>query len=236
MRIVTIKDIQHLVYESDTEFLASNPSLPIRTKLAELEQGEWIRSEQGFIVQCLIKKTYVDMSRGTGARKTPRLSYYFKFPRMSKTARHNQLDKTLYYFPTSNKFASDALEDYPLANRPKVRLFVEYIKHGLAPDVAYARAFNKHSKRQTAFLLSRKDIMDAIMHNNGAFMKEELEAAGLSKALFAEEIVKIVKDNKENAVVRKWALETVNNVLNNVQAIEDTQSFDPVLQASLQPN
>ena len=231
MKIITVRTTKHIVYESDTEFRETYPDLPIRETFEELEEGDWIRSRQGFIVQCLKRTVYVDNSRGTGARKTPRLSYYFKFPRLSKSIRHNKLNDTLFYFPTSDKFESADIENYPLAHRPKVKLFIAYIQHGLDPQAAYAKAFGAYNKRKASFLLSRKDVIDAIM-KNGAFMKQELEQAGFNKAEFAKEIVKIVKDNKENAVVRKWALETVNNVLNNIEPEATHTNFDAVLEAS----
>lgn len=236
MKIVTSKKIKHCVYETDNEFKSAYPEIDIKETLDQVSEGDWIRSEQGFIVQCIRKRTYIDMSKGTGARKTPRVNTYYAFPRMSKIVRAKDANSTLYYFPTSDKFVSDAVEDYPMAQRPKVRLFIEYIRNGLSPHQAYFQAFGERSNRRTAFLLSRKDILEAIMKNNGAFMKEELERAGLNKEDFAKEIVKIVKDSKENAVVRKWALETVNGILNNVPVTEAHDSFDPVLQASIQNN
>ena len=195
MKIVTTKGIKHSVYESDTEFIAAYPDIDIKETLDQVNELDWIRSEQGFIVQCLRKRTYIDMSKGTGARKTPRVNTYYSFPRMSKIVRANQANSTLYYFPTSDKFVSDAVEDYPMAQRPKVRLFIEYIRRGASPQQAYFSAYGEKSNRKTAFLLSRKDILEAIMKDNGAFMKVELEAAGLTKQAYAEQIVKIVKNS-----------------------------------------
>jgi len=231
MKIVTIKQTKHMVYESDTEFRQYYADEPIIEHLRDVQPLSWHRSKQGYIVQCLIRKHYVDNSRGTGNRKTPRETHYFKFPRHSKICRNNQLDEAIYYFPTSDKFVSEFIGDYPMAHQPKIKLFVEYVKRGVAPNIAYKKVYGESSTRRTAFLMSRKDIIDAIMHDNGVFMKEELEQAGMNKQAFAAQIVKIVSNDKENAVVRKWALETVNNIFNNVVPV-DEEVLDPVLQAS----
>ena len=155
----------------------------------------------------------------------------YTFPRVKLSIREKHLDKRPFYFPTNNQNIASTDENYLLIKKPKIRLFAEYIKHGLSPEQAYVSAFGEHKPRQVSFLLGRRDILNYIMEGNNKFMKAELEQAGLDKAALAAQIVKIVANDKENAVVRKWALEFVTGTLNNVAVAQDTEE-NSLLEAS----
>lgn len=229
MKTVTVRNIAHNIYETEQEFRKQYPDLAIKDTLANTEVNDWCWTKQGFIVQCLNKQQLTE----TKNRRTPRTSYTFTFPRVKVSARGSKLNERPYYFPTNEKnISGQDPESYNLINKPKVRLFAEYIRNGLSPQQAYTTVFGILRPRQISFLLSRKDVIDHIMKGNKKLMKSELETAGLNKTELAKQIAKIVTNEKENPVIRKWALEFVTNVYSATNTQTDEMS-DPLREASM---
>jgi hypothetical protein len=232
MKIVTYRGTEHVVYEGRNEFKEDNPNTELKLTLRETQTGDWIESTSGHIVQCLERKHYY-------FKRKDRPSYidkhYFTFPRVRTFRYEKDLDKKPSYFPSisQNALVEDVFKG-KLLSKPRIKLFALGVRMGLPLKVAYINAFGKYNYKQVLFLLAQQEIANYIFTDNPRLnnMRKELEAQGVNKETLAEKIKEILDDDKANPSLKKWALETSMQILDDEQ-----QSFiNPVLAASIHFN
>ena len=160
---------EHVVYESLEEAEKFGIKAISPWFSPEVEPGDWVVSDDGYVVQCL-DRYRLPNKRSKSGQYTDTL----RFPQgtfwVYYGANGNKNIKNFYAFVTNNNKSS--LGNTPKTGRfmtPKKRLFVEYIKRRVNPIEAYKRAFNIGPVPISSLLLSinrllsEEAVMDELM-------------------------------------------------------------------------
>lgn len=223
MKVVQVANIAHHVYEGRNEFNEHHIGVELKRTYRETNEGDWVESSTGFIMQCLKRRLHILKRNKSGKVANSYEKHRFVFPKLQKFIYNKQLDDQPYYFPTSNR---NIVMDDPELGRtirtPKVKLFAQGVREGLPIDLAYQFAFGNRDRGKASFLLQLRDVAYFIFNDNPRIenMRQELESIGVTKNSIAEKIKSILDDPKPNPQLLKWALETSMTVLEDERVQE----------------
>lgn len=173
----------------------------------EVDPGDWVVSDDGYVVQCLERRKLVNKRHRNG-----QFTDVFTFPQGIAWVYYdksgNKNIKNFYAALTNNNRTSlgntSALGKYMTA---KKKLFVEYVKGGLDPYHAYIKAYNVGtSTRQAIFaqinkLLNDKNVKEELMQALQPFMDKVQK--GIEERTGHTEIVDFVVEQILDLVTEK---------------------------------
>ena len=161
MRVYKVNKVYHKVYETIEEA----PSLKIKDNWREGDVGDWVKADDGCIIQVLRK--------GRMLRKNGEVYYIGTCTGtfISEKSVHMDTDKRANIY----SFGGNSTPEQIVQNRKGLtsseEMFVTYVSSGMPPEDAYVKAFPTNNKRyarvKAVNLIKTKRIKTA--------MKEELK-------------------------------------------------------------
>lgn len=176
---------EHLIFDSIEEAV-KNGIKNIKTPWHrdDVEPGDWVTSDDGFVIQCLNRNRLVNKRHKSG-----QYTDYWRFPNGTFYVYVNKNGeksiKNFYAVAAMNSKSSlgntSKLGKYMTSRK---KYFVTLLSQGFSPFMAYAKAYNKSTQGHTAFIQVNKLLNDPLV-------KEEIKMA-LSP--FIEKVERRIKE------------------------------------------
>lgn len=213
-----IKGVKHYAYESEAEFRTAHPTEKLIKDWREAKQGQWCLSDDGKIVQVLLKDT---MNNNKSKEKYIRTVIGMITVRKS-TSLVGDITDSLYRFVKRHSY--DSRIHGGMTKQKKI--FSKYIAMGLDPESAYIKAYPKttntnDARRKSKLLLKSKTVRDQVDKE----IEELMADVGITKRYLLESTKDVVDktDVKDNDKLR--ALETLMKISGMLNTEKKSESI-----------
>lgn len=175
-----IKHIRHYVYDTKEEFLKDHPKGILHSEWRDAKQGDWVKSDDGRIVQLL--KVSSNLSHPKDSKNYKQSKGYVRtivgtFINSKKTMMDTDFEKhpNRYTFSTKIKNTSSRVKERSkCTNREKI--FATSVAVGKDAVSAYMKAFtekNRNTARKKAVILLKQErVMSEIEKTSKEIAKE----------------------------------------------------------------
>jgi len=213
-----IKGVKHYAYESEAEFRTAHPTEKLIKDWREAKQGQWCLSDDGKIVQVLLKDT---MNNNKSKEKYIRTVIGMITVRKS-TSLVGDITDSLYRFVKRHSY--DSRIHGGMTKQKKI--FSKYIAMGLDPESAYIKAYPKttntnDARRKSKLLLKSKSVRNQVDKE----IEELMADVGITKRYLLESTKDVVDktDVKDNDKLR--ALETLMKISGMLNTEKKSESI-----------
>tara|TARA_Y100000310_G_scaffold8099_1_gene8755 strand:+ start:883 stop:1647 length:765 start_codon:yes stop_codon:yes gene_type:complete len=189
--IKEIKGISYKLYDDSNEFKAFEPNQEIVGNWRKGNEGDWVTTDDGYVVQ-ILKKSLISHPSYKNPRTYVRTicGSYITEQNSHKILGEQGIAENIYAFSGNN----DSNKDYKNNRKLKSRefLFARYVAEGNDVISAFKKAFPKAKKKK--YIAERTSSL---------LNKEEI------KTMVKEEIKKILEDE---GVTPKWIIEKYKDI------------------------
>jgi len=213
--------VEYLVFETVESLLERKPNANVTESLANALEGDYVVSDNGWVVP-LIKKTYlVDKYCRGGKKRYKRNRVYryvvFHFPKDRKVWRADNLHNVKFnYTPKTGKnIASEEKRNRMYELSAKKIYWAQLVASGVdmeeAARIAYPRVVNKN-KLLKQLLLNDK-IMDFLMESRGISTQKAFERANLNYEYLARTLMATLDDDTADTKLKVYAMDMIHKML-----------------------
>tara|TARA_R100001510_G_scaffold301_1_gene231 strand:- start:3984 stop:4757 length:774 start_codon:yes stop_codon:yes gene_type:complete len=213
-----IKGVKHYAYESEAEFRTAHPNEKLIKNWREAKQGQWCLSDDGKIVQVLLK----DTMKGNKSKEEYIRTVIGMITVRKSTTLVGDITDSLYRFVKRHSY--DSRIHGGMTKQKKI--FSKYIAMGLDPESAYIKAYPKttstdDARRKSKLLLKSKTVRDQVDKE----IEELMADVGITKRYLLESTKDVVDktDVKDNDKLR--ALETLMKISGMLNTEKKSESI-----------
>ena len=213
-----IKGVKHYAYESEAEFRTAHPTEKLIKDWREAKQGQWCLSDDGKIVQVLLK----DTMKGNKSKEEYIRTVIGMITVRKSTTLVGDITDSLYRFVKRHSY--DSRIHGGMTKQKKI--FSKYIAMGLDPESAYIKAYPKttntdDARRKSKLLLKSKTVRDQVDKE----IEELMADVGITKRYLLESTKDVVDktDVKDNDKLR--ALETLMKISGMLNTEKKSESI-----------
>lgn len=213
-----IKGVKHYAYESEAEFRTAHPTEKLIKDWREAKQGQWCLSDDGKIVQVLLK----DTMKGNKSEEEYIRTVIGMITVRKSTTLVGDITDSLYRFVKRHSY--DSRIHGGMTKQKKI--FSKYIAMGLDPESAYIKAYPKttstdDARRKSKLLLKSKTVRDQVDKE----IEELMADVGITKRYLLESTKDVVDktDVKDNDKLR--ALETLMKISGMLNTEKKSESI-----------
>lgn len=213
-----IKGIKHYAYESEAEFRTAHPTEKLIKDWREAKQGQWCLSDDGKIVQVLLK----DTMKGNKKKEKYIRTVIGMITVRKSTSLVGDITDSIYRFVKRHSY--DSRIHGGMTKQKKI--FSKYIAMGLDPESAYIKAYPKttntdDARRKSKLLLKSKTVRDQVDKE----IEELMADVGITKRYLLESTKDVVDktDVKDNDKLR--ALETLMKISGMLNTEKKSESI-----------
>jgi len=213
-----IKGVKHYAYESEAEFRTAHPTEKLIKDWRKAKQGQWCLSDDGKIVQVLLK----DTMKGNKSKEEYIRTVIGMITVRKSTTLVGDITDSLYRFVKRHSY--DSRIHGGMTKQKKI--FSKYIAMGLDPESAYIKAYPKttntdDARRKSKLLLKSKTVRDQVDKE----IEELMADVGITKRYLLESTKDVVDktDVKDNDKLR--ALETLMKISGMLNTEKKSESI-----------
>ena len=213
-----IKGVKHYAYESEAEFRTAHPTEKLIKDWREAKQGQWCLSDDGKIVQVLLK----DTMKGNKSEEEYIRTVIGMITVRKSTSLVGDITDSLYRFVKRHSY--DSRIHGGMTKQKKI--FSKYIAMGLDPESAYIKAYPKttntdDARRKSKLLLKSKTVRDQVDKE----IEELMADVGITKRYLLESTKSVVDKVEVRDGDKLRALETLMKISGMLNTEKKSESI-----------
>lgn len=208
------------IYETEQQLLQDNQNAKIVENLNNAKEGDYIKTNNGWIVpiigitELVNKRTY---SRG---RKIDRKTFYtskiFHLPKQKICVSLKRIEDYRFdYIPRNSKnIHTNEIKNRMWELSTRKIMWANHIKNGYTAEIATMMVYPrvKNQNKLTKMLLLNEKLMDYIFRNDDSW-RANLRNLGIDENYIMSKIKEIIDDERAETGLKKWALGFLIKVL-----------------------